>query len=109
MIQGGPQIELWSVLWAILFLGLPTLVVPVAAGITWGYRSGWIWGVLGSLIALVIGVGEIALYAAWLLGFRRHSIFDDPFTALEAFGVLAALLVIQIIMVLGVLSLVSRR
>lgn len=109
MIQGGADIHFLSVLLALLLLGLPTLVVPVVAGIVCGYRAGWRWGLLGYLITLIVGVAEIALYALWLLGFRRHHFLDHPLTHLEAVGELGVVLAIQIAVVLGVLWFINRR
>lgn len=88
-----------------LFLG-PTLL-PIIAGFLCGFMD-WISPLFGFASGLGSAVGGCIL-GFFFAGDVTDYLFPDPETAIAAFGILAALIAIQVLLVAGFCLLVNWR
>ena len=107
MYQGWPDIEIWWIWWLFLSPALLILLPPIVGSVV-GWRMAWVTGTFGFLTGVVFGAVALTLYAFWSLRFREHFLRGAP-EALEAFGGLACLLAIQLLMVVSILSYINCR
>lgn len=107
MSQGDwPAIETWFIWWLFLSLGLP-IILPLVTGIVCGHGMVRIPWALGFLVGAATSITGFALYELFVFRFREH-FYSGASEALEAFGGLACLVAVQLLMVVGILACVNR-
>lgn len=104
----GFEIPIWIFYWLPAMLVGPVLV-PVIAGVVCGGRMDWISPQLG----FVVGIGAAALigvsYSVFMLIYRERIFPDSEFGAGAAFGSLSAVIIAQVLVVVGICWLVNHR
>ncbi len=104
----GFEIPIWAIYWLPAMLVGPVLF-PVIAGVVCGGRMDWISPALGFAVGIGIAALGGASYFVFMLLYRERIFPDSELGAGAAFGSLAAAIVAQVLVVVGVCRLVNHR